>query len=874
MKQLGAFLLWCCALSLAACSSPPTASKPPPAVIVTASAPVEPADPPPPPPQPWPCPQQADVDGDGKMDRVELTIRSAALLVGQERLPLGLPAPAVERICLADLDGDRRIEPLAVVVRSTPKDPTFRRRLFVYEVGNRRLRPEFLGTRGAGELLHAGVVDVDGDGKVEVVVRERTAAGEQTRVCGWTGFQLTERAELAANAPPYRFGPAFLPQALFSTATARLTLAPSAALSFRRTPAHAQQLRLGPGLGGAVNSARYYWLDVAARRQLGRDGFVVVEPGAAPDEFHSLYIQNQYDGVPSFVTADTALHLTHLVLDDALMRAEEEVLGPAMARLVDGMRGQGRLLRHRLGGDLERALDRVLFRLDVAAALLEGHTHGLDAPRAAAVEAELRSIEHRQAGRGPLAGVDYRGFLVRGHYTRRAALQRYFKAAMLLSVAETKGSAEAALMTALAVSDPTQRARLALLDDFGRVFVGPPASRTPLDLAASAAVAFGPGSAWTALGSKTGWERQVAPHPAKPRGSAATLLARRWPADNDLLALEPEHAKLPDPLQVFTGLGSERAKEHLGPTLQARPVLADRLGRASRALRTGAMGDRQSIGGRFLLSLRWVVLPYPEGYPAFQRSESWADHNLVTAAAAWAEWRRDTALYVQPPVVWLEGGDEDELPPGKAGFVEPVPELYAELAGVLDGVGHMMRSVGYADARWGRRGRPLLATVAASGELMQFLAEAARGELAGAGLSREQRERLSDIGPWLERVLAGDGTLRLPPVPVVADISYVKDPLGLAPDQVLTVGTGPLDVIVVAMPLGRRVVLARGAVSSFHAFPAEGPGTDEQWRAQLAAGTAPPRPPWARSVPLPRATRFAAPPKPNRRNPPRLKRRE
>jgi hypothetical protein len=147
-----------------------------------------------------------------------------------------------------------------------------------------------------------------------------------------------------------------------------------------------------------------------------------------------------------------------------------------------------------------------------------------------------------------------------------------------------------------------------------------------------------------------------------------------------------------------------------------------------------------------------------------------------------------------------------------------------------------------------------------SQELMEFLADAAKGELAGAGLSRDQRERLSDIGPWLERVLAGDGTLRLPPVPVIADVSYVKDPAGELPDRVLTVGTGPVDVIVVAVPLGRRVVLARGAVSSFYSFAARGPQTDEQWRARLAAGKAPPPPTWARPVPLPRHKKFGPPP--------------
>ena len=55
-------------------------------------------------PEPWPCPQQADADGDGTVDRIELNIRSAALVTAKGRMPLGLPAPAVERICMAALE--------------------------------------------------------------------------------------------------------------------------------------------------------------------------------------------------------------------------------------------------------------------------------------------------------------------------------------------------------------------------------------------------------------------------------------------------------------------------------------------------------------------------------------------------------------------------------------------------------------------------------------------------------------------------------------------------------------------------------------------------------------------------------------------------
>jgi hypothetical protein len=801
------------------------------------------------------------------MDRVELDLRRALLVTARGSMPVGVPAPAVERLCLGDLDGDGKQELLAVVVQPTKRDQTFRRRLLVHEIDLGGLRPEPVEQRGAAVVVHAGVADLDGDGRAELLLRERSRDGEQTRVVQWSRYRLTELPALAEKAPAYAYGPRYVATPTFAAAAERLPVPSPRALSFQRTAAQSRQIQLGPGLGNAVNRGKYHWLNGEARAALQQQGFVVVRPKTGPDEFHSLYIRNQYDGLPSFVTSDAALHLIHVLLDDVLVNVERELLGPALQRLLEGMRGQGRLLRGRLPADLEGALERVLFRLDVAASLLEGHAHGLDAERARQVAREIASIEARGRGQGPLGEVDYGGFVVRGHYTRSEALGRFFKATLLLYTAATQKPDEAALLTALALSDPRNRALVALLDDFGRTLVGPAASRTPLALAAQARQAFGPAPSWSELGSKPGWLGRAEHHPAQPLGAAVTLLARRWPADNGLLTVDMESGELPDPLYVLAALGSDRARAHLDGAMQARPSLAHSLGEARTALQAGRLGDTQSVGGRFLLSLRWLLLPYPEGYPAFQRTDGWSDHNLVSAAASWAEWRRDTILHVQPPLVWAEGGDEDALPPGKAGFVEPVPELFAELAALLGDAHQLLDEAGYFGAPSGKHrsfGHSSRSTLQQMEELMSFLADAARGELAGQGLAREKRERLSDIGPWLERVLAGDGTLRLPPVPVIADVSYVEDPAGVEPDQVLTVGTGPVDVIVVAMPLGRRVVLARGAVSSFYSFAARGPLTDEQWRAKLAAGQAPPQPGWAKPVHLSGSRGFAPRPRPPR----------
>jgi hypothetical protein len=524
----------------------------------------------------WPCPQRADVDGDGKPDAVVLEPTLAGVRVAGGILALPLAAPAVAQICLGDLEGRGRTEVVAVVFAATDRDPTFRRRLFVYRAGRAALVPVFLGTAGAGAFVAIGLADLDGDRRFEVLARERVEGRAETRVYRWQGFGLVEDPALAAKAT-------------FTDAFAGAAATPTAA----RTAA-AVRARLGE---------RPTWPQLRA------------------------------------------------------------ALGP----------GQG----------------------------------------------------------------------------------------------------------------------LSLL--------------------------------------------------ARPATQEAQTLLRAVDATR----------VMPSVLDVLAVLGSQRAVELLKPELAASPAVVEVLRQGAQALARGAAFDTQSIAGRWLVALRWLLLPFPEGYAPFQRAASWPDHALVSAAASFTELRRDTVLYAEPPHVWMEGGHERELPPGKTGYVEPVPELFEELAAVLD----RLRAAAVATAGPGLeradhpgRGRSVVASLEAGTALLSFLGQAARAELAGRPLTTSDHERLSHIGHELEGVLAGKGTLRAEPVPVVADLFVLAAP-GSGATRRLAIATGPVDLIVAAVPVGGRVLLARGAVSSFYSFEAPQPLTDAEWRARLRGPAPPAPPPWARPLP-------------------------
>jgi hypothetical protein len=90
---------------------------------------------------------------------------------------------------------------------------------------------------------------------------------------------------------------------------------------------------------------------------------------------------------------------------------------------------------------------------------------------------------------------------------------------------------------------------------------------------------------------------------------------------------------------------------------------------------------------------------------------------------------------------------------------------------------------------------------------------------------------------------------------VIADVYYFGDPNTMT-KQPLLVATGPVDIIVAAVPLGKRVILARGPVFSFYSFVGDRPMNDQEWRRMLEEGSAPGQPSWAKPMPLKKSPRI------------------
>jgi hypothetical protein len=224
-----------------------------------------------------------------------------------------------------------------------------------------------------------------------------------------------------------------------------------------------------------------------------------------------------------------------------------------------------------------------------------------------------------------------------------------------------------------------------------------------------------------------------------------------------------------------------------------------------------------------------------EGYPDFMRTDAWAVHTLTNFLASWAMLRHDTILYAKQSYSMEAGcapGFDEPLP--SAGFVEPVPEVYAELTATLEMARRGLEHYGLMDNALTLR----FNNAANITERLQAIAET---QLKGEAITTADADFLKSFAGWLESAIAWEGeTSEGLETTLIADVHTDQNS-----GSVLEVASGNLDYcIVVYMRPDGHVEAAVGPVLSYYEFthPMSDRLTDEAWREMLQdPAEAPPR---------------------------------
>ncbi len=618
---------------------------------------------------------------------------------------------------------------------------------------------------------------------------------------------------------------------------------------------------------------------------LKRQGFFIAPSRAT--HLYQIYERNDYLRVPSFITTDLMIDLTHAFIENILRNIEERELYPRLNKLCAALwKEAAKMRRESKKRKVRRAAGHNLFFFAVAARLA-GQKPKLPRAMRARVERMYRRIMAAEKQPPPL-GVKVKGVTsplllgvlkTIGHYSRTKKLSQYFKAMSWLSTVyePLRGENAKPIRTAL-VLQTIRRARVGkvpvsrMMKEMVAVsdmFVGQTGEATPLALMPAYTGAYGEAASPDALAESASLAKFVelaaAKHPmagqeqARPgragEDRGMVFFGRRDFADTLHLrrvALDRRKRLYFSGLDVAAALTSPRALDLLK---KHDPRVANWKGFDKAFFRGIAdlegllarQKDRDVYHGT-LHALRFQLSPgFHPDFPSMGTS-AWQTKSIQSFLSGWAELRHTFQLYGT-----LSGAECDHPNhPPPPGAVEPYAELYRRLRQMVERLEARLTTAGMMFGRPSEEDSFFVSGAKEKFKLIKnalsFCERISKKHLARKPLTRLERERITTLGGAVEQALItlSDSEILSDRDKEMAKLSGVAT-IG---SRVLHAAVGRPDVLYVIVRVNGKLTLMRGATMSYYEFLTAGRRrlSDERWHQMISTGRQPPRPIWLRDI--------------------------
>lgn len=658
--------------------------------------------------------------------------------------------------------------------------------------------------------------------------------------------------------------------------------------------------------------------------------------------FGSLYHAVYSSDLPVLVTTDSILHAMHRSYDDILMEMEQSVFSPLLEEILSAAQEQLASQAPRSGTTAANYRDVDLY-LTVARNLL----YGAGAPDPAGkrihekldawdgivgIKSKLEQDEEVKAILGlvqsltlqdPMRGqfttiyggerpIDYSQFQPRGHYTKSAALSRYFRAMMWLGRADTgwnilppdrqsgivsdspRELRNAVLLTQLFESTGGMK-KLRQMSDILDFMVGENDSLTAIqmqdilkergvksinDLVSNQSIVeFQTALLDGDMGSQRIRSQVVLSEPNDlyqvPPLCLFQLFGQRFAIDSFVLSKvvydsivfdgRKVERHMPTGLDVMFTLGNDSVLPLLEKELDKFPYASNL--KASREF----VGQYQpefwqsNLYNTWLDSLRTLSADQAkeQHLPEAMRTEAWQRKQLQTQLASWSELRHDTVLYTKQS---YSAKESCEYP---SGYVEPYPETYARIKVFAEEAARRIEVTDFGNTGGDHSAIQTrqVSFFKQMAETMAKLEVLARKELAAQPFTNNEQlwiKKLIDIRSrgsgmmtytgWYCQLFYGGGHSSAEWDPIIVDVH--TDPNA---KQVLEVGVGNCNFLVVAIDNEDDRMIYVGPAYTYYEFhqPATKRLTDQEWQMMFFNETVPQRPDWTDVFQAPKLKRHA-----------------
>jgi len=306
----------------------------------------------------------------------------------------------------------------------------------------------------------------------------------------------------------------------------------------------------------------------------------------------------------------------------------------------------------------------------------------------------------------------------------------------------------------------------------------------------------------------------------------------------DKVGLNPNHERriMPKGLDVFAVLGSERAYQKLNPDLDFENYTRN-LETLRQDFENLTEEDwTQSSYTAWVYALKSLIEKQKDdNNPEFMRAVAWQDEKLNTASGSWAQLRHDTILYAKQTYIpgWMCSYPE--------AFVEPYPIFYSRMQKLSQ------RTI---EAVSMLKTESLEPTIIDSLQTLETVTEKlaliSTKELAKESLTSDEVEFIKHvawqcgsggfIGWYVDTIhavaMATNSTSSLE-TPVIADVATFPPGDFEYPPQILHVGVGYVNALVILFPMPNgTLVAAVGPVFSYYEFRLIGTKrlNDDEWK--------------------------------------------
>lgn len=603
-------------------------------------------------------------------------------------------------------------------------------------------------------------------------------------------------------------------------------------------------------------------IDPVLWNKLGQNGFTIV-PARHQQLFH-VYEQNDYHEFPAFVTTDLFLQLYHLYFDCMLREVEEQKMDTMVEMFCqEGYNAMYLLSQTNQPQVAEGA--RWLCDYFAVALNLDGKHHMGFANKSA--REEIEKITNSQNDFSDFLGYtdakfSYSLFKPRGHYTRNARLEHYFRVMMWLQTVPFR------------TDDSTQLGRAVLLaqwlnnnDKAKRLYnyfavpltylMGQPDNISILQVAEIAKETGILESKDISDTNKMQTLRQRVEALAekqtriKPKFNYSgkykiNLIPQRYQPDAEVLQemvdyeSTPTKRDVPKGLDVLAAMGVAPAEKILLEELNEpdrwdkyKPTL-ERMKK-----RMGEIDWTENSAVQWMQAVK-TVTETPQNAPYFMRTDEWDRKSLNTALASWAELKHDAILYAKQPF-GAECGGGGPPDPVVNGYVEPNVNFWKKAVALLDQTKEVLTKYGLITDR-------IEEIHSQVKEQAEFLLRISEKELRGEMPNDVECDQLEYIGATFENIsiaLLRDKDHQLwswddiqspdKKVALVADV-YTANADNNPNKSILYEAIGDADEIYVVVEIGGYLHLMRGAVFSYREFqrPVNDQRlNDEEWQKYL-----------------------------------------